>query len=99
MNTRIFCAIRLGLVSLFVAALVIGCQKQNDAVTQAEKADNINAVAVPSIEETKAIAFSNWYETFSSSPTEEQSLLSIRNFRYPPSVHPPVTTQASGGNL
>jgi hypothetical protein len=40
---------------LLAVTLVTGC-KQNDAVTQAEKADKINGVAVPGIEETKQIA-------------------------------------------
>jgi hypothetical protein len=40
---------------LLAVTLVTGC-KQNDSVTQAERADKINGVAVPGIEETKQIA-------------------------------------------
>ncbi|MGA9584471.1 MAG: DUF1254 domain-containing protein [Terracidiphilus sp.] len=43
------------LLCFVMATLVAGC-KQNDAISQAEKADKINGVAVPSIEETKQIA-------------------------------------------
>jgi hypothetical protein len=39
---------------LLAATLATGCK--NDAIRQAEKADKINGVAVPSIEETKQIA-------------------------------------------
>jgi hypothetical protein len=46
---------RSALLSLLAAILVTGC-KQNDSVSQAERADKINGVAVPSIEETKQIA-------------------------------------------
>jgi len=37
-------------------ALIAGCAKQPDSVSQAEKKDEINGVPVPSIAETKAIA-------------------------------------------
>jgi hypothetical protein len=40
---------------LAVTALFTGCKK-NDAITQANQADKVNGVAVPSIEETKQIA-------------------------------------------
>ncbi len=43
------------LLCLLAGFLVSGC-KRNDAVSQAEKADKINGVAVPGIEETKEIA-------------------------------------------
>ncbi len=46
---------RWALLCLLIATLVAGC-KRNDAISQAEKADKINGVAVPSIEETKQIA-------------------------------------------
>ena len=46
---------RLALLCLLAATLATGC-KQNDPVSQAEKADKINGVAVPGIEETKQIA-------------------------------------------
>jgi len=46
---------RSALLCLLIATLVAGC-KRNDSVTQAEKADKINGVAVPGIEETKQIA-------------------------------------------
>jgi len=39
---------------LLAATLATGC-KQNGSVTQAEKADKVKGVAVPSIEETKQI--------------------------------------------
>ncbi len=42
----------LGLLTL----LVVGCQTKNDAISQAEKTDKINGVAVPGIDETKQIA-------------------------------------------
>jgi hypothetical protein len=48
--------IRAALVCLLMAIMLAGCQKKNDAVSQAEKTDKINGVAVPSISETKAIA-------------------------------------------
>ena len=40
----------------FVALSLAGCSHTNDAVSQAEKKDAINGVAVPSLAETKAIA-------------------------------------------
>src|SRR3954454_16436143 len=46
---------RSALAYLLTAILLTGC-KQNDSVTQAEKADKINGIAVPGIEETKQIA-------------------------------------------
>jgi hypothetical protein len=55
MRTKMSCATRVALVCSLAATLIAGC-KQNDAVNQAEKADKINGVAVPSIEETKQIA-------------------------------------------
>jgi hypothetical protein len=51
-----FYGVRLAVFCLAITALISGCQNKNDAVTQAEKADKINGVAVPSIEETKQIA-------------------------------------------
>ena len=56
MNATNFRPIESALVGLLMAILLVGCQKKNDAITQAEKAEKINGVAVPSIEETKAIA-------------------------------------------
>ena len=47
--------IESALVGLLMAILARGLP-ENDAITQAQKADKINGVAVPSIEETKAIA-------------------------------------------
>jgi hypothetical protein len=55
MGTKMSCATRVALVCSIATTLIVGC-KQNDAVTQAEKADKINGVAVPGIEETKQIA-------------------------------------------
>jgi len=46
---------RLAVACVLAASAVAGCGK-NDAISQAEKADKINGVAVPGIEETKAIA-------------------------------------------
>lgn len=46
---------RSALLYLLTATLLTGC-KQNDSVTQTERADKINGVAVPGIEETKQIA-------------------------------------------
>ena len=46
---------RLMLLSLSSMLLVAGC-KQNDPVSQAEKAYKINGAAIPGIEETKQIA-------------------------------------------
>jgi hypothetical protein len=54
MKTKTYGAVRAALVCLLVTALIASCK--NDAVNQAEKADKINGVAVPSIEETKQIA-------------------------------------------
>jgi len=49
--------IRKGVVFTWIfASLLIGCSKQNDAITQAEKKEAAAGVAAPSIEETKAIA-------------------------------------------
>src|SRR5271170_2374986 len=55
METKMSCATRVALVCSLAATLIAGC-KQNDTISQAEKADKINGVAVPSIEETKQIA-------------------------------------------
>src|SRR5271168_2457916 len=55
MKIRIFDVFRSVLMCLLAATLVAGCHK-NDAVSQAEKADKINGVAVPGIDETKQIA-------------------------------------------
>jgi len=38
------------------AALLVGCDKKNDSITQAEKQDVAHGVPAPGIEETKAIA-------------------------------------------
>jgi hypothetical protein len=43
------------LICVTIVMLIAGC-RNNDAVSQAEKADKINGVAVPGIEETKQIA-------------------------------------------
>lgn len=56
MKTKIFRPILSALVCLLTVILLAGCQKKNDAISQAEKTDKINGVAVPSIEETKQIA-------------------------------------------
>jgi hypothetical protein len=42
-------------VWILAAMLVVGCNKKNDAVSEAENADKINGVAVPGIEETKQV--------------------------------------------
>src|SRR5271154_669917 len=55
MKIRIFDVFRSVPICFLAATLVAGCHK-NDAVSQAEKADKINGVAVPGIAETKAIA-------------------------------------------
>jgi hypothetical protein len=55
MKTRTPNAGSLALLCLLTTTLITAC-KHNDAVTQAEKADKINGVAVPGIEETKQIA-------------------------------------------
>src|SRR5271154_604334 len=55
MKIRIFDVFRSVPICFLAATLVAGCHK-NDAVSQAEKADKINGVAVPGIEETKQIA-------------------------------------------
>ena len=52
---RITNIVRPATVCLFATCLLAGC-KQNDSITQAEKADKVNGVAVPSLEETKQIA-------------------------------------------
>jgi hypothetical protein len=54
MKTETHDAVRATLVCFLMAILVAGCKK--DAVNQAEKADKVNGIAVPSIEETKQIA-------------------------------------------
>ena len=54
MKTRTNGVIRAASACLFATMLIAGCK--NDAVTQAEKADKINGVAVPGLEETKQIA-------------------------------------------
>ncbi len=46
---------RSALVCLLAATLFVGCKK-NDSISQAENADRVHGVAVPSIEETKQIA-------------------------------------------
>jgi hypothetical protein len=51
-----FDTIWLAMVCILGAMLVVGCNSKNDAVSQAEKADQINGAAVPSIAETKSIA-------------------------------------------
>jgi hypothetical protein len=56
MKTRISGPTRSALLCLLTATLVAGCKNKNDAISKAEKADKINGVAVPGIEETKAIA-------------------------------------------
>ena len=56
MTTKIFRPIPWTLVCLLTAILLAGCQKKNDAISQAEKTDKINGVAVPGVEETKQIA-------------------------------------------
>jgi len=56
MKTDISSTIRLTVVFVLAAMLVVGCNKKNDAISQAENADKINGVAVPGIEETKSIA-------------------------------------------
>ena len=45
-----------GTVRHLVLALLAGCSKKDDAVTQAEKKDVAKGVAAPSIAEVKAIA-------------------------------------------
>src|SRR5271170_3623605 len=55
MKTKTVGAVRSALLFFLTATLIAGC-KQNDAVNQADKADKINGVAVPGIEETKQIA-------------------------------------------
>src|SRR5450755_4061129 len=51
-------ALRIPMITLVAMCLafVAGCSKKNDAISQAEKTDKINGVAVPGIEETKQIA-------------------------------------------
>jgi hypothetical protein len=46
--------VRVMVVSAGTMTLVAGC-KRNDSISQAEKADKINGVVVPGIEETKQI--------------------------------------------
>ena len=46
---------RSALLCLLTTTMVAGC-KQNDSISQAEKADKINGVGVPSVAETKQIA-------------------------------------------
>jgi len=55
MNGRICNFCRLAVACALTASIGAGCGK-NDSISQAEKADKINGVAVPGIEETKAIA-------------------------------------------
>jgi hypothetical protein len=55
MKIKVSDAARAALICLLAATLVAGC-KRNDAISQAERADKINGVAVPSIEETRQIA-------------------------------------------
>ncbi len=55
MKIKISDAIRSSLMCLLAVTLVTGC-KQNDTVSQAERADKINGVAVPGVEQTKQIA-------------------------------------------
>jgi len=49
-------AVRSAAGVLCAAMLFAGCQKSNDAISQADKQDKINGVAVPGLDETKAIA-------------------------------------------
>jgi hypothetical protein len=56
MKIKISDGIRSALLCLLAATLIAGCQKKNDAISQAEKADKINGIAVPGIEETKQIS-------------------------------------------
>ncbi len=44
------------LLAAVAATLIIGCDKKDDVIAQAEKKDAAKGVAAPSIEETKAIA-------------------------------------------
>jgi hypothetical protein len=44
------------LLCVLATTFLAGCEKKNDAVSQAGKTDKINGVAVPGIEETKQIA-------------------------------------------
>ena len=46
---------RSALFCLLATLLVSGC-KQNDSVSQADKADKVNGIAVPTVEETRQIA-------------------------------------------
>ena len=48
--------IQLAFASAITAALVTGCDKKGDAITTAEQADRKADIAVPGIEEVKAIA-------------------------------------------
>jgi hypothetical protein len=41
---------------VLATTFLAGCEKKNDAVSQAERTDKVNGVAVPGIEETKQIA-------------------------------------------
>ena len=56
MTIKILKTIATTFVCLIMAILIAGCQSKGDAVSQAEKTDKINGVAVPGIEETKQIA-------------------------------------------
>jgi len=56
MKIKISDGVRSALLCLLAATLIAGCQKKNDAISQAEKADKINGIAVPGIEETKQIS-------------------------------------------
>ncbi len=56
MTTRISSPIQLALIAFLATSFLTCCQNKNDAISQAEKTDKINGVAVPGIEETKQIA-------------------------------------------
>jgi hypothetical protein len=56
MTIKILKTIATTFVCLIMAILIAGCQSKGDAVSQAEKTDKINGVAVPGIEQTKQIA-------------------------------------------
>src|SRR6476620_8845621 len=51
-RTFICCAI----AAVIGTALLVGCDKKNDSIAQAEKQDVAQGVPAPGIEETKAIA-------------------------------------------
>ena len=52
---KIHCFGRTALIFLLTATMLTSC-KQNDSISQAERADKINGISVPGIEQTKAIA-------------------------------------------